>query len=158
MNWNLIKNFALAAILLLAVGWHVQDKHKAVQEATERTTSVLNAKYDKSLKEAAVKAQKASIELQASADKTRQEKDEKINDINARLAAALSELRKRPNRPANPPEYTGSEQACTARELYREDAEFLTREAARADSILAERDYYYQQYEEVRKKLNGTPK
>lgn len=156
MNLKTLKIFAVLAILVAAFGWHVQDKHKAVQEATERTTSVLNAKYDKALKAEELKAQKASKALQASANKMRDEKDAKISLINSQLNTVLASLHNRPSRTETTPNDTGSSQACTGRELYREDGEFLAREAARAERVLTERNYYYQQYEEVRKKYGNS--
>lgn len=136
---------------------HVYDKHKAVQEAITATTSDLNKKHDKALALAAKEAQKASNDLQDKANKDRNTKDEKIRTLSTKLDTALSRLQHRPSRPKDLPNDTPVIQACTARELYREDGEFLAREAARAESILIERDYYYNAYEEVRKKINGTP-
>lgn len=154
VNWKLIKYLAPAALLVVLYAWHVDDKHEAIREAT----SSLSVKYEGKLKEAQKEALKAQNELQTAADKNREEKDEKIKDINTKLNVALSELHKRPQRPPALPQDTNVIQACTARELYREDAEFLTREAARAAGVVEERNYYYQQYEEVRNKLNGTTK
>lgn len=150
-----VKAIAIAVVIASLLGLHYVDKHYAVQEAITATTSSLNTKYDKSLKEANEKALRASNDLQASADKKLEEKDAKIKTIGVRLDSALSELRNRPYRPSDIATNPGPVQACTATGLYREDAEFLTREAARAASVVAERDYYYEQYEEVRKKING---
>lgn len=149
---NNLKICAFLVCAVLAFGWHV----KATQRAVEQARSVLITKYDKALRDEEQKALRASNELQASADTERQKKDEKINAISRQLDAALISLRNRPTRPATTTQDTGSVQACTARGLYREDAEFLTREAARSESVLAERDYYYQQYEEVRKKYGNS--
>lgn len=158
MNLKLLKICASVFLVLAPVGAHYYFQYKAVQEAVERTTSDLKAQYDKSLREQEKRAQEASNDLQRSADKKLEEKDAKLKTINSRLDGVLSELRNRPERPS--PEalatHTIFGQACTARELYREDAEFLAREAARADTVVAERDYYYEQYEAVRKKINGT--
>lgn len=156
MNKTTIKIGAFLVTMFLCFAWHVKDKREGVQEAVERTTSVLNQKYDKALVEASAKALRASKDLQANADKDRETKDEKIEALNTSLTTALSKLRTRPTRPSDIANNPPSVEACTARELYREDAEFLTREAARAESVLIERDYYYEQYEAVRKKINGT--
>lgn len=145
-----LKYSLIAAFLLALWGVHVYDKHQAVQEARNE----LIAQYDKKLLEATQKAVQTTKQLQADNAAIRGKKDEQIQDINSKLAAALSELRKRPKRPASLPNNPSTGEACTARELYQEDAEFLTREAARADSVLAERDYYYSQYESVRRRLD----
>jgi hypothetical protein len=86
----------------------------------------------------------------------RDEKDAKINLINSQLNTVLVSLHNRPSRPETITSDSPSSQACTGRELYREDGEFLAREAARAERVLAERDYYYQQYEEVRIKYGDS--
>ena len=85
-------------------------------------------------------------EYQAEADKIRKDKDEKINSINTQLVDAISELRKRPSR-ANE---TSVGQGGTGASLYAEDAEFLVREAARADQIRAGLQACYQQYDAIK--------
>jgi hypothetical protein len=82
--------------------------------------------------------------LQASADLLRKDKDREIRDLNARAAALVSSLRQRPERPApeaRPVPSTASTgpavPVCTGAELPRPDAEFLAREAARADELRA---------------------
>lgn len=156
MNKTTIKIGAFVLLAALCFGWHVKDKQEGISEAVERATSDLIAKYDKALRLEQEKALKASNDLQAKADKDRQERDDKINRINADLNVALIELRKRPERPSDYTPNPDNPSTCTGAELYREDAEFLAREAARAERVKQERDYYYQSYEEVRKKVNGT--
>jgi hypothetical protein len=156
VNLKTLKICAFLAALVVAFTFHLQDKHNAVKEAITATTTSLNAKYDKALRQEEAKSLQTSKALQASANKMRDEKDAKINLINSQLNTVLVSLHNRPNRPPEAANDTGSSQACTARSLYAEDSEFLAREAARADSILAERDYYYQQYEEVRKKYGNS--
>ena len=46
--------------------------------------------------------------------------------------------------------------AVITNDIYtKEDAEFLTREAARADRVTEERNYYYDRYEDARRLLQG---
>lgn len=92
--------------------------------------------------------------LQAAADKLRETKDAEIRTVNARLAATLAELRSRPSRPAPDATGQGSEaqppaSGGTGAQLYREDAEFLAREAARADEIRAALQQCTALYDEV---------
>jgi site-specific DNA-adenine methylase len=84
-------------------------------------------------------------QYQADADKIRTEKDAQIRDINAKLVDAVSELRKRPGRTT---ETTAGQTAkgCNGSELYAEDSIFLTREAARADTIRVALQACYDQY------------
>jgi len=80
---------------------------------------------------------------QAQADEIRKVKDAQIRDINSKLADAISELRKRPSRTEN----AGNGQNCNGTRLYAEDAEFLVREAARADEIRVALQACYRQYD-----------
>ena len=92
---------------------------------------------------------------QDAADKLKEVQDAEIRSINTRLHAALAELRKRPTRPAAPPaaaavpDVAGSPQGCTGAGLYASDAEFLVREAARADEIRAAYIQCAAQYEVI---------
>ncbi len=76
--------------------------------------------------------------MQAAADNARNIKDAEIEIIRSQLDAALVSLRERPLRRANVPSTPGACPPATGAQLSREDAEFLTREAARADRIVAE--------------------
>lgn len=149
-----IEKYLLRFLILIFIiaGLYVIHTIK-VESAVEQAKTELVAEYDKKLAQAAEKSRKTEWLLQENTDRLREDKDAKIKDINTKLSAALSELRNRPERPSDDSKDTGDSKACTAASLYREDAEFLTREAARADSILAERDYYYSQYESVRRRL-----
>jgi hypothetical protein len=143
--------YSLLVALIIGV-WclHIYDRNKAIETAKTQIEAV----YDKKLYEAALAANKVQSQMQTQADKEKEVKDAKIKDIDLKLAAAISELRKRPSRTENNPKDTSVAKACTGSSLYAEDAEFLTREAARADKILLERDYYYSQYESVRRILD----
>lgn len=143
MPWQQIVKYALLAILLGSlVYYHIHDKNEAVRAVKQELTL-------KSEQEARAKEQLLTYQ----AYQTQREKDEKINAINSKLTIALRMLRDRPNRPSDPT--TPSGESCTGTKLFREDAEFLTREAARADQLAAERDYYYERYENARRTLAG---
>jgi len=86
------------------------------------------------------------IEHQTAADKIEKDKNAQIKAINNQLVDAISELRKRPNRPENP----SIGQGGTGATLYAEDAEFLIREASRADTIRAGLDACYKQYDAIK--------
>jgi polysaccharide pyruvyl transferase WcaK-like protein len=128
-----------------------------VKEAVKIENIRLTNTYNKALLASREEADKKTIVLELSALALEKTKDETISRISNDLDAALKRLRNRPVRPSAPDTSKDSAvaEACTARELYREDAEFLTREAARANTVVAERNYYYQQYEKVRKVLYG---
>ena len=119
-----------AALLFLAgyIGFSLEaarfDRYKAAQQAA---------------------TQKAQEEHQAAADQIRKDKDAQITSINAQLVDAISELRKRPGRA----QASSNGQGGTGATLSAEDAEFLTREAARADIIRTGLSACYQQYDSL---------
>jgi len=146
-----IRLIAIAAVALAAFsgGWYVNGVR------WENTVLELKDTQAKLLASANEAARAREQDLQATADKLKETKDAQIRTINARLAATLVELRERPARPASvaeaapvadaPAPATGG----TGAFLYREDAEFLAREAARADEIRAALIQCNAQYEEV---------
>jgi hypothetical protein len=97
---------------------------------------------------ATIVAQKATIEKeqQLAVDQIRKTKDDQINAINNQLVDAISELRSRPSRA----QQASNGQGCTGRSLSAEDAEFLVREAARADEIRAGLESCYRQYDALK--------
>jgi hypothetical protein len=86
-------------------------------------------------------------QYQADADQIRKDKDAQIKVINNQLVDAVSELRKRPSRTAE----TSNGKSCNGASLFAEDAEFLVREAARADEIRVSLEACYKQYDSVSK-------
>ena len=97
------------------------------------------------------KAEKALIEA---TEGIRRQKDAEIKVINSKLQSTLGELRQRQDRPSG----TDTARDCkgtTGAELSRQDAEFLTREAARADQLRSALELCYRQYDAVRGVLIG---
>ena len=86
-------------------------------------------------------------QYQADADQIRKDKDAQIKVINNQLVDAVSELRKRPSRTAE----ASNGKSCNGASLFAEDAEFLVREAARADEVRVALDACYKQYDSVSK-------
>lgn len=136
----------IASVAVLGALWaiHEIDKSYAIKEAV--------AECKKASKEAITRTERATKALEASSVKDKEQLYEKINRISAERDVAVASLRNRPLRSSGPkaPQSTSS---CTGRELYREDAEFLTREAARAERIMEERNFYWSEYEKARKEL-----
>ena len=75
--------------------------------------------------------------------------------MDTQLANALSKLRKRPARPTDRPITPTVGKTCTGAELYKEDGEFLTGAAFRAERLIVDRDFYYNEYENARQALEG---
>jgi hypothetical protein len=118
--------YAIAAIVLFCSGFVTGCQHE--QAAQEKTIRSKEHQY------------------QADADKIRKEKDAQIQAINDQLVNAISELRKRPSRTAE----TSNGSSCNGTGLYAEDAEFLIREASRADTIRVALQACYNQYESLK--------
>lgn len=144
-------NYVIAGLgISLAIGWHTYDKNKAVKGAVEAQRAyyeLLIAKADKEAKE-------TTNSLLNSALSDLKVKNEEINILNNRLSKLTNSLQQRPSRndsPTTPP----TTSSCTGAELLREDGEFLAGEAARADRILKERDFYYGQYERAKQALDA---
>ncbi len=99
------------------------------------------------------KAKAATLEAKAVA--IRKDTSNEIASINADRDAALDELRARPGR-GTPATTTTIAGACsvaaggTGAFLFREDAQFLTREAARSDGIRVALKGCYAQYDAAR--------
>jgi hypothetical protein len=85
-------------------------------------------------------------QYQADADQIRKDKDAQINAINNQLVDAISELHKRTSRA----DKANNGQGGTGTTLFAEDAEFLIREAARADQIRTALDACYKQYDSIK--------
>ena len=118
--------YAIAAIVLFCSGFVSGCQHQ--QASQEKVIREKEHQY------------------QTDADKIRKEKDAQINAINSQLVDAISELRSRPSRSAK----TSDGQSCNGASLYAEDAEFLVREAARADQIRVALQACYNQYDAIK--------
>ena len=111
----------IIASVAFVVGWQVNGWRLDSTYQKERADALLQAKIEQD-------------RLQKKAEEADRAKNEQIRVVNNRLSVALGELRERSGRLPNAPE---SCQGTSGRELSREDAEFLVREAARADQLRA---------------------
>lgn len=144
------KIIALALVLGALWGLHEYDKAQAVKEVRSELVS--------KSKEYAERTERAQKALEASLRSESKQKDDKIAVIERNLRSSIERLRERPVRP-DVVTVTEIREACTGAQLYREDGEFLAREAARAERVLEERNFYWQRYEDSRltlEKLNGS--
>ena len=131
LTW--IKLGAAVAALLVAFtsGWIINGwrwNNTALKLAAAQTKALIDAER---------KSRKQELALQAAADAARSTKDAEITIIRNQLDAALVSLRERPLRGANLPGAAGTCPPATGAQLSREDAEFLAREAARADAVVS---------------------
>jgi Na+-transporting NADH:ubiquinone oxidoreductase subunit NqrC len=84
-------------------------------------------------------------QYQQDADQIRKVKDAQIKAVNNQLADTLVSLRSRSSNPTK----TVNGQDCNGQALSAPDAEFLIREAARADEIRIGLEACYRQYEAI---------
>ena len=85
-------------------------------------------------------------QYQSNADSIRIQKDAQIKVINTQLVDAISQLRSRSSNPTK----TINGQDCNGATLSAPDAEFLIREAARADEIRVGLQACYKQYDSIK--------
>ena len=128
-----------------------ESGQKAVQQSWDKEKAQQYAQYAKGQEE----SRKREQELQSTANKLRQEKDREIREIAARNTALANSLRDRQSRPAAnasavPSAASVGPSACTGKELYREDGEFLVRLAGEADEVRAALKQCYAQYQAIK--------
>jgi hypothetical protein len=127
---------ALVALMVTAAagkGWQAGSGHVQARWNAEKAERVQQAL------EASQEARRIEQQRAAKVQEIQDGKDADLRRINARLGAALEQLRNRPNRPADLPE--AGRAACagaSGAELSGPDASFLEREAARADALRRE--------------------
>jgi len=152
MNPWVILGFVLAVGAAAGGGYYKGNSagKSEVQQQWDKEKAEQYAAYAKGQEEARRREQ----EMQGAADKLRREKDVEIRNINARATALANSLRDRQTRPtetgAVPSTTSAGSSACTGKDLYREDGEFLVRIAREADELRVALKQCYQQYESVR--------
>ncbi len=109
-----------------------KDRDKVLADVRQKGIDDTNR-----LNKAAIDQQKAS--------------NDKIAVLNNNLHAALNSLRDRPERPTDAsssglPAPAAAQSSCTGASLYRPDAEFLVREATRADQLRVDLESCQAQY------------
>lgn len=149
MYWGIDTRILVAialAVGMFATGWIVNGWRWDAKYVS------LQKQYAEAVIEANRQARRQEQILQSKADTQLVEKNAQIKTIRTELDRALDELRKRPSR-VPVPNATGAAKGATGAELSREDAGFLTREAARADALRAELQYCYRMYDEAKESL-----
>jgi len=154
MYWGIDIKVILALVagsVLFLAGWFTNGYRWETRYVT------MQKNYAEQVIEAQRAARRKEALMQSQMDIQQVAKNAELKDIRTQLDRALGELRKRPSR-MSVPESTGAAKGATGAELSREDAEFLAREAARADSVIAQLKYCYKMYDEARDILSkGNP-
>lgn len=140
------KIIAIIGLIIVLIAIHTYDKQSSIKKAVQE----VHQSYSLATKQVEAKAKDEKIALLQEQEKDRKGRDEKIRIIGNERDAALRMLSTREKRSKGSGEHTEARAACTGRELYKEDGEFLTREASRAEQLIVERDFYFGQYESVR--------
>ena len=153
-GWQ-VKIVLVLAIIFGAYVWHKVEVKIAVNEAVTAIEAQATKENFK-LKERALNTQ---VALQESFNNIQKDKDAKIKTLNARVASLTLSLQERPNRPAatgvsvNPGDEK-ARQGGTGIGLYREDSEFLSGEATRAELIKEELIGCYKAYDKAKSTLD----
>lgn len=108
-----------------------------VHTAREEGRAEVQAKWDEATRIAQEKADQTEEDWLVNVQAQKELRDEEVKRLTAARDDALHQLRNRPSR-ADLPEVAAAPGACrSGAELPRDDAEFLTRLAARADELRA---------------------
>lgn len=147
----------LSALIAALIGSHYYLENKAVKTAITVTTTKIETQYKDKLIKAQQEAADATAKLSAQKSQADKEKQDAVQAIDAKYGDLVRSLQQRPTRTdltsSVASAVASARKACTGSQLYREDAEFLAGEAARADKVIIERDYYYGRYEDARRLL-----
>lgn len=153
MNPYFLLGSLVAVIVAAGAGYFQGSEHgkEKVQALWDKEKAEQYAEYAKGQEAARQKEQ----ELQANADRLRQEKDREIKNLNARATALTNSLQQRPSISTQASTVSGSSGAgqsgCTPRQLYRESAEDFVKIALEADSLRVALAQCYAQYDSLRK-------
>lgn len=152
MNPYFLLGSLIAVIAAAGAGYFQGSEHgkASVQAMWDKEKAAQYAEYAKAQEEARKKEQ----ELQANADRLRQEKDREIRDLNARATALNNSLQHRPTRTSEAGSVSDTSKSCSGasgKELARGDAEFLVRYASEAARLQADLNQCVRQYEALRK-------
>ena len=156
---TLLNPKVVAAILILiflaGTHWKAYVSGKNTINAEWNAAKLKQAEDDKAALQYSIKESKV---LQSHSDKIQAKKDEQAKIISAKLATALGELRNRESRESvstSNGATAGTKRSCSGADLYREDAEFLVREASSADRVKVELQECQQKYNKVRDTINS---
>ena len=144
---------AVAAVLLLGGAWW--KGYGMGKERVQREWDADRAQQELARAKLVDLVRKAEQQLQQTADQQQKEKRDALDRLSRQHRALVDSLRDRAQRPA-PGAVSGGagpaqgQPGCTGAELYRPDADFLVGEAARADTLRAELEACYTQYDAVR--------
>ena len=137
--WQALIVAGVLAVMLAGTHWQAYNMGADKVQAAWVAEQLSQAEQSAALQ---AQAQATTDKLKTDADQLRKSKNAQIARLDADLAAALERLSDRPPRPgaSDMPALAGpgANASCTGAQLYREDGQFLARESARADRLLAD--------------------
>ena len=110
----------------------------------------LKASYAEEVGRVLTEARNREKSLLEASERYRKDRDAKVKDLNRRLRSLDAELQQRKKRDSRESTDTAACSGATGAELSREDAEFLAREATRADTVVENLNYCIAQYNKLR--------
>ena len=126
LGWS-INGWRLNASIASLKASHAEEVGRVLTEARNRDKSLLEA-----------------------SERLRKDRDAKVKDLNRKLQSVNAELQQRKERDSRESTNTTACSGATGAELSRQDAEFLVREATRADEVVVQLNYCIAQYNKLR--------
>jgi hypothetical protein len=166
MTWNLKLTIAVAvASVTFYAGTTLYAYNKGVQSGTSQTQKLWDAERLAVAQAVAAELERVrTVEQTLRTNLTKQRKEHKheMDRLSIQYESALGRLSDRPDRPAesaaelseDSPVGAVPADGCTGASLFRPDAEFLTREAHRADQLRAALKACIAHATEVERELN----
>jgi len=148
MHWFLNK-WVIGGVLILVM------TAAAYFKGYYKGKSVVQSEWDKVVAEQTIKTVEIERTLRTKIDTVVEDKNREIARIkrsHASIVAGLQQRTQRDSMPSSPED----PQDCSGTGLYREDAEFLAGESARADQYAIELLSCYKAYDEVFNAVNGN--
>lgn len=143
MYWTVAKYLGLGAIGLV-IGWTINGWRLNASIAS------LKASYAEEVGRVLTEARNREKNLLEASERFRKDRDAKVKNLNRKLQSVNAELQQRKKRDSRESTDTAACSGATGAELSREDAEFLAREAARADTVAENLNYCIAQYNKLR--------
>lgn len=158
-GWKLYLSIALIALASFII-WHNSAISEAKETARQEVIAEYTIKLDKANQIVQDTINQSTIELRNKTSEIEKEKRDEILNLNRKYNATIAGLWERITRQegnSNSRNTSDSEStaACNGTQLYREDAEFLAREARLADEIRIELASCYKQYDSVKEELDS---
>lgn len=159
MQAILVKIIIIISLITAVFLTHIWQVNKAVDKAVAEQVVVYNNK----IKELEIKSLKTESELKDKVQTIKGEKDDQIKAIDRKYNTAIASLRSRPERSttSDPTSNTcnaESTKGATGAQLYRDDAEILTRFARDTEELKTHLLACYQQYDGVKDQLDNYRK